>query len=862
MHWLLKLAFILSGATGLIYEIVWGRMLATSLGSTIVAASIVMGVFMGGLALGARFFGSRADKVSFPLKMYALLEAGIGISALVVSTVLPHLQQWYPALSRISGISENLFLKIAIAAIFLLIPAMLMGGTLPVLTRAVVRQPQKLGTPIGILYGLNTLGAFSGCIFSGFYSIEILGLLETTYMAVAINIGIFFCCFFLLSEKVAITSPAGNMARKKTTDTSSSKHPSHVPPRWFLLAYAVSGATGLAYEVLWIRLLSNTFIGTSYGFAAMLGTCLGGMALGSLLFRKKADTVSHPLLWFGGMQAGLSVWAESMLLPYNAFPALQSAMNRLLGISLGSQLLEMLFFSSILVLVPSILLGAMFPLANRIWGGGRNRVGKNVGTLYTFNTVGCVIGSLAAGLLLLPYLGIQNSLDLLGATNGFLALYAVGVSRLSIPKKRQMLVITTSALALLFFLIPGDLTTRAMAHRLKKPWNLLYYHEGLDNNVMILQSTQNHVRRLMTTFFQYIGDTSPVMKRIQKLQAHLPILLCNSPERILFVGMGTGITPGTATAYPADITCCEISQGVMNASRFFASENRDILHNHHISLIREDGRHYLLEHGQPFDLIVGDLYNAALAGMGNLYSREYYSLCLSRLRANGMMCQWVSMKDLPEKELRGIMATFGNVFPHTSLWCATPDILALIGTREPLKADWGKIQSVMNSGNLRQDLLDTGLDSPFALLSHFLMNRKEWNTFAAGAQVVTDDKPYIEYSIPRSLHYLHYREDMPATLRHVNTGRTFLIPPDKNPHDPFGKELQRATLAETHLFKGYACFLENRLEAARTEYRKALSLNPRDVDAKLFQLFLGTAKPPHKKKTPEKSESVLKKRGT
>lgn len=839
MHWILKSVFFLSGATGLVYEVVWGRMLATILGSTVTAASIVMGVFLGGLALGARLFGVWGDGISRPLKMYAFLEAATGIAAIGVSLGLPYFQRWYPELVGLSGGNGVLALKIGIAAVFLLIPAMLMGGTLPVLSRHVVKSPQRLGNPVGTLYGLNTLGAFAGCLFSGFYSIEMIGLHGTTYLAAGINLGISFCCFFFFPEAPSSLAMSGDADPQVEAISGSGAFPmSHVPPCGFLVVYAISGATGLAYEVLWVRLLASTFIGTSYGFAAMLATCLGGMALGSLCFRKKSDAVANPLLWFGGMQLGLAFWAGAMLLPYNAFPVFQGVLSQYLGVSLGSQIVEMMVFSGILILVPAFLLGALFPLAARIWAGERGRVGENVGTLYTANTVGCVVGSLAAGLFALPYFGIQHSLVLFGVVNCALALYAVGISVQPVPKNRRVFAVAFGSLALLFLLVPGDLTARTMAHRLNKPWRLVYYDEGLDSNIMILQYKQTPIRRLMTTFHQYIGDTTEYMQRVQKLQAHLPILLKGTPEKVLFVGMGTGITPGAATAYSGEITCCEISREVMEASRFFATENKDVLHNPRVDLVREDGRHYLLREHRTYDLIVGDLYNAALAGMGNLYSREYYSLCLSRLHKDGMMCQWVSMKDIPEKELRSVMATFGSVFPHTALWYATPDILAMIGTREPLHADLKRIQRDMKSPGLREILAEIGLDNPFSLLAHFLMNQKAWDAFAAGAQIITDDRPSIEYSIPRSLHYLRYKEEIPVTLRHVIAGRSFLVPPEKKPASLFGRALAGVVRAQSHLFEGYAAFLEGHLAAAGEEYGKALSLNPHDMDARLLRGIL------------------------
>ena len=421
-----------------------------------------------------------------------------------------------------------------------------------------------------------------------------------------------------------------------------------------------------------------------------------------------------------------------------------------------------------------------------------------------------------------------------GAINGAIALYIMTVSNLSVRGKHRVVALTVTGFLVLLFFVPGHWTAQAMAHRLEKPWHLLYYHEGPDNNTMILENEQTHVRRLMTTIFQYIGDNSASMKRIQKIQAHLPILLAASPEKILFVGMGTGITPGAATAYRADIACCEISRGVMQASRFFARENKDILHNQKINLVLEDGRNYLLQNNRSFDLIVGDLYNAALAGMGNLYSREYYLLCRSRLRQGGMMCQWISMKDFPENDLRGVMATFGSVFPHTALWCATPDILAMIGTLDPLDADLRRIQKIMDAPGLNRELKDIGLDTPLRLLSHFLMNRKAWAAYVDNAPIVTDDKPYIEYSIPRSLHSLRYKAEMPVTLRGVSVGRTRLIQAGKGALGPFEKRLDCLFQSESCLFEGYALFLEGRLASARGEFREALSLNAGNMDARLL----------------------------
>lgn len=832
MKWILGFAFCLSGITGLVYEIAWGRMLSTLIGSTIVASSVVMAVFMAGLAIGAWLFGFWGDKYRHPLRLYAILEALIAFSSIVVSLALVQIEHYLPRGLFPTGLMESALFKIGVAGATLLVPTIFMGGTLPILSRYLVTETKRLGQSIGFLYGLNTLGAFIGCIICGFYAIEALGLMLTLELSAAINLLISSCFLFLSFKLDDIPQHVDQrFVRSHNKEGATRVDPQ---PRGFLLVYAASGATALAYEVFWTRLLSNAFIGTSYGFATMLAVSLGAMALGSLFFKKRADITACPLIWFALMQIGIAIWAWTLLLVYTAFPSFENRLATYFQTSLGSQIIELSAFSMLLIFAPALLFGALFPLANRIASPQENAIGHNVGKLYFFNTIGCVIGSLSAGLLLLPQLGIQTSLVLLGSINCALGFYCVWVSQITRVAKRGLAITMAGTFVVISFLTPPDLLAKTVQERLQKPWILLKYYEGTDNNVMVLEQQNSSVRRLMTTFYQYIGDTSLIMKRIQKLQAYLPILIKGDAEKILFVGLGTGITPAAATDFADDITAIEISPSVLQASQYFATDNKDILQNPRVKLVQEDGRQYLMQSSRQYDLIIGDLYNAALAGMGNLYSRDYYELCFKRLEQDGMMAQWVSMKDLPEPALKGIMATFGAVFPHSSLWFASPDILVMVGSKIPMQADMKKIYTRMKQTSIKEQLQEVGLYSPFSLLGHFLMNQQAWNRYVAGAAIITDNRPYIEYSIPRSLHYLRYAESMPTTLRHVNAARSELVPDGKKSLNAFERRLKKVSNSQSHLYLGYAHYLERNSDLAHEEYQYAAQMDPWNLDARLL----------------------------
>ncbi|MEA3283688.1 MAG: fused MFS/spermidine synthase [Synergistota bacterium] len=822
---LVPFVFFMSGAAGLIYEIVWARMLSSVLGSDVIAVSIVTSVFMAGLAIGSWLFGKKADQVEKPFFMYSILEIAVGLSALSVTAAFPLLNELYPLLLRNLEEPQAWTVKILLAVAMLIVPTVFMGGTLPTMSRFMTSKLHRIGRTVAGLYGINTLGSVLGCFIGGFFMIENLGLKGSSEIAVYINLSIGFLSFPLSRKdlKTAFRTPHRKEGILKTWD------PPRIKP--ILALYALAGFTSLAYEVIWTRILSNLFLTTSYAFSTMLSVYLLSLAIGSFLMKKTADRMTCPLFPFSLIELAIGGWALISIPLFTKMPGLVGSLNSAGQISWLHHTVIMFCLSSVVIAPPSLLMGMAFPLVNKACAANEREIGFSVGKVYFFNTVGCIAGSLATGFLLLPFLGLQSTVTCMAVLN-----ILIGASSLLISEKTTFsclpVAVTVVAISVLVGFIPKDMISRSISSRLRSPWKLTYYHEGADNSTMIFKNTLSGVTRMMTNFHQYIGDNSKTMTRIQKWQAHLPLLLAENPQRTLIVGGGTGITTGAASLYDANITCCEMSEGVLEASKYFKDENRDYLRKDSVQLIREDGRNYLLRSSGGFDVIIGDLYNAAMSGMVNLYTKEYYSLCRDHLKTGGIMCQWISMKDFPEDAFKSVMATFCSVFPHFSLWFASPDIIAMIGGKAPLHLNLKGIDERMKSPKLTTELREIGLDDPFHLMGHLLMGQADGESFVSGFPVVTDDFPFIEYSIPRSMHYLRYKKDMAFFLRELNSHRSRIANKKQN---SFEKGLDRCYRAKTHVFEAYALFLEGHIARAEREIQIALNLYPMDMDAKILR---------------------------
>jgi spermidine synthase len=850
-RWIILLLFVVSGVCGLIYEVVWTKQFVAIFGNTVFAASTVLAAYMAGLGLGSVLLGRFADRRADCLRIYGYLEILIGIGAALVPLAMLGVEWLYVAFDRRFDPSLGLltFVRFALSFLVVLIPATLMGGTLPVLSRHMVTQLGTAGRKIGSLYALNTFGAFLGTMAAGFLLIRLFGLHRTTAIAVCLNLLVGIIALTLhrrVKRSAAATRQPDVATSQTTTDISDGAI------RLCMLGLGVSGFTALAYEVIFFRGLELVIGTTVYAFATMLATFLAGIAIGSALVSLIVDRIRLPILWLGTLQIliALSVLGSAALLTKLPMTYLHLYAA---GVQTWTGLLAIKFTTSfLLLLMPSMLLGATFPVVTRAVTHSTQCIGATVGHLYLFNTMGAILGSVAAGFVLVPLLGIYGSLLAVLALNLILGVVFVwfepAPSRLTKLGSAGLAIATAVLLTRVPAWNPAIMTSgvylgasgyidergdlgafeRTIAQR-----ELLYYREGLTATVAV-HRTMGH--RALSINGKTVASNSYNDMRLQRSIGHLPMLLCPNPKDVLVIGLGTGVTAGSCARHPgARVEIVEIEQAVLQAARWFSPENRFVLDSPQVQVVINDGRNHLLTTLTRYDVITADPIHPLAAGSSNLFSREFYTLCRDALKPKGVMCQWLPLYGLSQSDLSMVMATFQTVFAHTSVWLTGGDV-ALIGTAEPLDIDATALATRLTLEAVRGDLEELHLADPYALVSRIVLGANEVRKITVDARINTDEHLHLEYSAPRNMFSKATVESNLAWLLKESIPLLSTARLDAAPNQPirligFSKQrLDRFVKSRDEVILGVIARPQDP-QAALQHFRRALSINPEDRDA-------------------------------
>ena len=774
------LIFILSGASGLIYEVIWMRQLTLIFGSTVFATTTVLTAFMAGLALGSFYFGRKIDaSEQSPLRIYALLEAGIGVFCLVWPLILAALGALYVLIHR--NITSEFYtlslIRFVLTFGVLLIPSTLMGGTLPVLTRFFVQRLEQLGVNVGILYALNTFGAVIGCVATGFFLLERMGIQQALFVGIAINFGVAGVAVLLARASEGSTSGkarlknASEEARLESAPTGIKRGHKNVTERGIvhsetrserlannqklvLWAIGVSGFCALAYEVLWTRILVFFLGSTTYAFATMLAAFLFGIALGSLLFARWVDRLSSRAMGlFGIIQLGIGLFALLLMPAFEELYGMSRAFQSTFG---GGRFWA--FFSCFLVMsVPTFLMGASFPLVTKIYTGSANQLGRSIGNVYAINTVGSILGSFCAGFVFIPLLGIRPSIVFMVALNtgiGCLLLFfsADAVSQRATGKAFlqgvgiAMPILNVGLAVILLLTVNQPLFLKSAIFKTQRPGDTLVdYNEEVDATVTTLKDDEGVYRLYVDT--NQAADASRWDSPSHRVIAHLPLLLHPRPKRALVVGFGMGLTSHSITQHGVRVNAVELSSGVIAAAqKHFTHVNGNVFDNPLFSYRLNDGRNHILMTETKYDMIsTGIIHPLVSAGSSNIYTADFYRLCQRILTADGIMCQWVPLHRLPEAHYKMIVRTFIDVFPHTTLWYKyTPDFVILIGTQEPLTIDYKNFIERARIASISEGLAADDLDG-MSLLDSFMMGPAAVREYAGEGPIHTDNRPRLEF---------------------------------------------------------------------------------------------------------------------
>ena len=719
MLFILGVLFFFSGASALIYQVLWLRMLALVLGVTVYAASTVLASFMAGLAIGSAVAGRIADRVRRPLAWFGAAELLIAATAVSSPFALDLIGALYVSLAAGRTAPALAVARIVCSALVLLPPTILMGATLPLVLRSSLIRTPAIGERISLLYGINTCGAIAGALLAGFVLIGHVGMARTLQIAAAVSASVGVAAILLARRTATAPLPAPAEPRP---EASRSRSAPIVP-----IAFFFSGFTSLALEVVWFRALVLYFPATTYAFTAMLGTVLAGIAGGSLMaapwLRRKEPT----LVLFGALHVAIAV---ATALGFRALAYSYGGAERFRDLIAGAALT---------ILPASILMGAAFPIGCRLWLQTTGDSGRRVGVLYSTNLAGAILGSLAAGFVLLPAIGSARSIACLAAVSA-----ATGLAVLLTSARRARSAVVPAAVVLALIAgaairkLPDPFTTGLMK-RYREAGRIFMRDEGVQTTVSV------HVRELGSRQLYLDGlhqasDGRDVV-RLHRQIGHLPMLLHPDPKRALVIGLGGGATAGAVSLHhTVDVDVVELAPGVIRAASWFSHINDDVLTRPNVRITIDDARNYLMLVRGRYDVITADIIQPTHAGAGLLYSREYFMLARRALADGGLMVQWVGPRS--DMHYRLIARTFQDVFPETTVWGGGT---LLIGALRPLTIDRGSLAGRIARSGLVDTLSSIGFGGSDQMIAHYAAGPSELRRFLGPGPILTDDRPRLEY---------------------------------------------------------------------------------------------------------------------
>ncbi|MEN8163774.1 MAG: fused MFS/spermidine synthase [Acidobacteriota bacterium] len=740
MKRLIPFLFFISGATALIGEVVWMRMLGLVLGNTIWAASAAVTVWMVGMALGAAIGARFAPRIRRHILVYGLAEGGIGAFYAASPAALGSLLALGSHLGDDMGASLTLGIaqRFGLATIVLLPPTVLMGLTLPLLVERL--QGDRLAERTGLLYGLNTLGAAAGVFFTAYWALPTMG--ETGALAAAAVL----CLLVMVLSVVAERSIMPTAPERRTEVLER-----HGAAGFFLGLVALMGAAALAAELVWVRILVLHLGSRVYAFAILLGVYLLGLGLGSLAVKTLARGFTNPTRALALTQAAaaLALVAQLAVLGHTSsiLAGLASALK--LSYSFFGVQSAFLLTVALLFLPVTVLFGASFPLAVAADPKPRSP-GQHAGAVATANTLGAIVGAVGAPFLLVPLIGCQRTLLLLAVVHLIVAL--------ALWRTRTTTLVASAALVtvvLFGVMLPRDWVLRRAVEDISDTEVLVALEEDIGATIIVKEYGEPEARWLSLELNgTNVAGSSRALLKVQQLQGHLPLLQVENPREILHVGFGSGGTCWAVSHHPVErIDVVEISPRVLTASdHWFDFINHNVLDDSRVRTILNDGRNYLMATDKKYDAILSDSIHPVFAGNGALYTLEYFQMCRDRLKPGGVASMWLPVYSLDTESFLRILSAFRQVFPQTAVWYdrTTPNEFTIVTGRVetgPITIDWERLEDP----NLTESLLIGGISSAADLEADLLLGPREVTALVAETEPHIDDLPFVEYTAGQTL---------------------------------------------------------------------------------------------------------------
>jgi spermidine synthase len=771
------LLFVGSGCAALIYEIVWLQLLQLVIGLTAVSLGVLLGTFMGGMCLGSlllpRFISTRMH----PLRVYALLEMGIGVIGILVLFIVPGVEKLYTASSG------SLFFRAVVAGVCLLPPTLLMGATLPAISRWVETTPRGVSW-LGFFYGGNIAGAVFGCLLAGFYLLRVHDMAYATYVAACINAGVALLGFLL-----STLAPHHDTPEPLTEKESAGDAASEPGTRGVYVAIALSGLCALGAEVVWTRLLGVMLGATVYTFSIILAVFLVGLGIGSTSGAYVARNSRRPRVALGLCQmllAAAIAWAAYMItqaLPHWPIDPTLTALKPWFTFQIDMAM------ATCAILPAACLWGASFPLALVAAASRGQDPGRLVGGVYAANTVGAIIGSLGFSLVVVPLggtLGGERTLIVLSVVSGLIALVPLLLqpARAGEPAGQGSAqgagwagLVVGCALAVWlavgvkvipwgvvaygrFVATYGDrLAPGLVPDETKVPTTgaadtyCIYMGEGFNGTVAVTLQTDGI--RSFHSAGKVQASNDPRDMRLQRMLGHISALAVEHPKKVLVVACGAGVTAGSFVPYPdvEEIVICDIEPLVPDhVAPLFKKENYDVVNDKRVRIVHDDGRHFIRTTKEKFDVITSDPIDPWVKGCAALNTVEYYRMCKEHLNPGGVMSLWIPLYESNADTIKSVLATFFHVYPNGVLWSNDQNgdgyDAVLFGQVEPTKIDLDKWQARLDRADysaVKESLADVGFHSANDLLATYAGRAEDLGEWMKGAEINEDKSLRLQY---------------------------------------------------------------------------------------------------------------------
>lgn len=743
----LLLLFFLSGFSYLSYEIAWVRQATLTFGVSIYAYSAVLTAYMGGMALGGFLIRKWADKLSNPIRIFAWFQLGLVGLGFLTPYLLEFTTGIYSNLAKSLTPSPLILmiLRLVLSIIPLSLPSICIGASFPLVGRAYAIHEGNIGSDLGRLYAIHTLGSVAGCLLTATVFIRTFGLRETIALASSISLFVAIAAFRLAEAKTdrmprqplaarrrkAPAKPAGNIPK---ADSYSGQPMIQRFLIFVLWAYALSGFISLAYEVVWARLISLYTVGAVYSFSIMLAVYLSGLVLGSLAGTWIIHRWKASLQAFGLLEMGIGLLAIGGLFVFNQLANL-SLEEIFGGYSIAAEMAFEGLLSTITLLPVTVLLGTLYPVVSSLYTREQPQVvGQKISLLNALNTTGSILGSLLAGFLIIPVFGLQKSMILLAAANLIIGLVSIWLFQPN-PKWPRAISIGLAVAALLAVLV---LPEPKYLGYWKNIENLsVYYREGIEATVAVFNPSNDNPK-FSTVNGRVEVPTDVLSMRAFYLLGHLPPILNPEAQNALMLSFGNGIASGAMASHKIpSIEVVELAKEMVDAAgSVYTKENRGITSYPGLKIHIEDARNFLLQTDQRYDMITTDATHPSNSSSWALFTLEFYQSIREHLQPDGIIIQWVPLHSLSIQDYLAILRTYQSVFPNATLWytggqhtllLATPELLTKAILNEKLKSASAHLETVVDLGQMDE------------ISRYWIMNSEQLRQFTGEGKLVKDN---------------------------------------------------------------------------------------------------------------------------